>query len=53
MEWSLTSSREIRVANSRINEWEYQENEVIQGYKYKELEAVKKVVKLWSNSLRN
>jgi hypothetical protein len=54
-EWSQRGFGEYDVADSQRNEWEYQENGVIQGSKYKEykdMEAVNDVVKLWSISLR-
>ena len=36
----------------RSNEYEYRENEVVQGGKYASIEAVKDTVKLWAISLR-
>ena len=36
----------------RSNEYEYRENEVVQGAKYPSIEAVKVAVKLWAISLR-
>ena len=36
----------------RCNEYEYRENEVVQGAKYLSIEAVKDPVKLWAISLR-
>ena len=40
------------IHNIRSNEYEYIENEVMQGVKYPSIEAVKDVVKLWAISLR-
>jgi hypothetical protein len=52
VEWSQRGFSEYEVADSRSNKWEYQENEIMLGSKYKDLEAVKDVVKLWSILLR-
>ena len=41
------------VQDARCPEWEYRENEVVQGSKYPTIDAVKEAVKLWSISLRN
>ena len=40
------------IQNIRGNEYEYRENEVVQGAKYPSIEAVKDAVKLWAISLR-
>src|SRR6266498_822424 len=40
------------VQDGRCPEWEYRENEVVQGLKYPTIDAVKEAVKLWSLSLR-
>ena len=40
------------VQYARCPEWEYRENEVVQGSKYPTIDAVKEAVKLWSISLR-
>ena len=40
------------IQDIRINEYEYRENEVVQGAKYPSIEAVKEPVKLWAISLR-
>jgi hypothetical protein len=48
MKWSHVGFNEYSVTDARGNEWEYKENEVMLGSKYKDLEAIK----LWSISLR-
>ena len=40
------------IQDIRSNEYEYRENEVVQGAKYPSIEAVKDAVKLWAISLR-
>ena len=40
------------IQDIRGNEYEYRENEVVQGAKYPSIEAVKDAVKLWAISLR-
>jgi hypothetical protein len=52
VEWSQTGFDEYRIIVARRIEWEHWENEVIKGSKYKDLETVKEIVKLWSISLR-
>ena len=40
------------IQDGRCQEWEYRENEVVQGAKYKSIEALKDAVKNWAVSLR-
>ena len=40
------------VQDEKCPEWEYRENEVVQGSKYPTIDTVKEAVKLWSISLR-
>ena len=40
------------IQNIRSNEYEYRENEVVQGAKYPSIEVVKDAMKLWDISLR-
>ena len=40
------------IQDGRCQEWEYPENEVVQGAKYKTIEDVKDAVKRWAVSLR-
>src|SRR6266540_3193914 len=51
-EWTEQGFGNPIVQDGRCPEWEYRENEVVQGSKYPIIDAVKEVVKLWSLFLR-
>src|SRR6266511_952872 len=51
-EWSEQGLGNYMIHDARGPEWEYRENEVVQGSKYPTIDAVKEAVKLWSVSLR-
>src|SRR5205085_2926467 len=51
-EWSEQGLDNYMIHDDRGSEWEYSENEVVQGSKYPTIDAVKEAVKLWSVSLR-
>ncbi len=51
-EWRKQGFGNTMVQDGRCQEWEYRENEVVQGSKYPTIDAVKEAVKLWSLSLR-
>src|SRR6266508_4094490 len=51
-EWMEQGFGNQIVQDARCPEWEYRENEVVQGSKYPTIDAVKEAVKLWSISLR-
>ena len=51
-EWRDKGFENPVIQNIRGNEYEYKENEVVQGTKYPIIEAVKDVVKLWAISLK-
>src|SRR5438128_4154379 len=51
-EWREQGFSNPIVQDARCPEWEYRENEVVQGLKYPTIDAVKEAVKLWQLSLR-
>src|SRR5438128_12667361 len=51
-EWSEQGLGNYMIHDARGPEWQYRENEVVQGSKYPTIDAVKEAVKLWSVSLR-
>src|SRR5438128_5769969 len=51
-EWREQGFGNPMVQDGRCSEWEYRENEVVQGSKYPTIDAVKEALKLWSLSLR-
>jgi len=51
-EWKEQGFGNPVVEDISHQEWEYRGNEVVQGARYADIEAVKDVVKLWSLSLR-
>src|SRR5438105_4840965 len=51
-EWTEQGFGNQIVQDVRCPDWEYRENEVVQGSKYPTIDAVKEAVKLWSISLR-
>src|SRR5438105_13562523 len=52
-EWTEQGFGNQIVQDIRYPEWEYKENEVVQGPKYPTIDTVKEAVKLWSISLSN
>src|SRR5438105_8672248 len=51
-EWREQGFGNPMVQDGRYPEWEYRENKVVQGSKYRTIDAVKEAVKLWSFSMR-
>ena len=51
-EWRDKSFGNPVIHDIRSSEYEYRDNEVVQGVKYPSIEAVKDAVKLWAISLR-
>src|SRR6266540_6421413 len=52
VEWRVQGFGNPIVQDGRCSEWEYRENEVVQGSKYPTIDTVKEAVKLWSIYLR-